>query len=85
MSDCLTACEDMNTGDKKYDVLISELQQEIKEILSTQGAKFLMYDEKVAELCTYIKGNLSNALLCLLMDMKNAKELDEIINDVVLS
>lgn len=85
MSDCFTACEDMNTPNNKYDVLISELQQEIKEICETQGAKFLMYDEKVSELCAYIKNNLSNSLRCLLLDMKNAKELDEIINDIVLS
>ena len=81
----MNACENMNTGDNKYDVLIAEIKKEIIELCKTSTAKFLFYDGKVAELCTYIKDNLSNSIRCLLSDMKMSGELDEIINDVVLS
>jgi hypothetical protein len=84
MSDCINACEGLNTGDKTYDILIAELTKEINELCKTSTAKFLFYDEKVAELCTYIKANLSNSIQCLLGDMKLSGELDTIINEVVL-
>lgn len=85
MDKCITTCEDMNAQDNRYNVLIASLQREIMELCKTSTAKFLFYDEKVAELCTYIKTNLSNTLQCLIADMQFSGELDKIINDVVLN
>ncbi len=85
MNNCINACEDMSTPDNKYDVLIANLHNEIIELCKTSTAKFLLYDEKVSELCTYIKANLSNAIQCLISDMQLSGELDKIINEVVLN
>lgn len=85
MYNCINACEDMSTPDNKYDVLIANLHNEIIELCKTSTAKFLLYDEKVSELCTYIKANLSNAIQCLISDMQLSGELDKIINEVVLN
>lgn len=85
MSECKLSCEGLNIGDNKYDVLIAGLQKEIDELCETATAKFLFYDGKVAELCTYIKTNLTNQLQCLLADMKFSGELDDIVTDIVLN
>lgn len=85
MSECIIACSGLSNSDNKQDLLIADLQKEIHELCETSNAKFLFYDGKVAELCTYIKNNLSNALQCLLQDMKHAGELNEIITDSVLN
>jgi len=85
MSDCINACEGLSRPDNKYDVLIANLHNEIKDLCKTSTAKFLFYDEKVAELCTYIKANLSNSIQCLISDMQLSGELDKIINEVVLN
>ena len=85
MSDCINACEGLNTGDKTYDILIAELTKEIKELCKTSTAKFLLYDEKVAELCSYIKANLSNSIQCLLSDMRLSGELDKIVKQILIN
>lgn len=84
MNECILKCENLNTGDNKYDVMIASLEKEICELCKTSTAKFLLYDGKVSELCTYIKDNLSNAIRCLIADMKSAGEIDTLINSVVL-
>lgn len=85
MENCKNLCEEMNIPNNKYDILIANLHKEIEELCKTSTAKFLMYDEKVSELCTYIKANLSNAIQCLISDMHFSGELDKIINEVVLN
>ena len=85
MNNCINECEGLNTPDNKYEILIAEIKKQVEELCKTSVAKFLMYDEKVAELCTYIKANLTNSIQCLISDMKLSGELDEIISDVVLS
>lgn len=81
----MNTCENMGAHDVKYDLLIGEIKKQVEELCKTSVAKFLMYDEKVSDLCSYIKNNLSNSIMCLIMDMKLSGELDEIINDVVLN
>lgn len=83
MNDCINLCDLNKSGDNSDELLIRELQKEIYELCKTSTAKFLLYDEKVSELCTYIKDNLSNALRCLLSDMKQSGELDDIIQKIV--
>jgi len=84
MSDCINACEGLNINDNKYDLLISQLLNEVKELCKTSTAKFLFYDEKVAELCAYIKDNLTNSIQCLINDMHLSGEIDKLITDSVL-
>lgn len=85
MDNCKNACEFLSTGNNKVDIILAQLQEEIKELCKTSTAKFLMYDEKVVELCVYIKENLSNSLRCLFDDMKSTGELDKVITDAVLN
>ena len=85
MDNCFNVCENLNNGDNNYDVLIAQLHNEIAELCKTSTAKFLMYDGKVAELCSHIKNNFSNTLRCLFADMKHAGEIDTIISESVLN
>lgn len=84
MSDCNIKCPFVS-GDNKYDVLINQLNREIAEIKKTATAKSLLYENKLNELCVYIKNNLSNELRLLFDAMKVSGELDEIIIETVMS
>lgn len=84
MIDCNSACEGLSKDNNKYDLLISQLLNEVKDLCKTSTAKFLFYDEKVAELCAYIKENLTNSIRCLINDMQLSGEIDKLITDAVL-
>ncbi len=84
MIDCNSACEGLSKDNNKYDLLISQLLNEVKDLCKTSTAKFLFYDEKVAELCAYIKENLTNSIRCLINDMQLSGEIDKLITDSVM-
>lgn len=83
MSDCTIKCPFVS-GDNKYDVLINQLNREIAEIKKTATAKSLLYENKLNELCVYIKNNLSNELRLLFDAMKVSGELETLITESVL-
>ena len=64
-------------------ILINQLKREIKEIATNHEKDFLKHDGKIAEMCKYIKDNLSNSIRCLLDTMLASGELDKIVNSVV--
>lgn len=66
-------------------ILIIKLSEEVKKLANETESTFLLHDGKIAELIRYIKDNLSNTLRCMLLDMDNAGELDEIITTTILS
>lgn len=70
---------------EKTDVLVLQLKEEVKKLMDETTARLLMQDGKIAELCNYIKDNLSATISELLNTMQYSGELADIIQDVVLA
>lgn len=68
----------------KYDLLIEQLKREIETLANTTEAKLLCHDGKIAEMCKYIKDNLSNTIRDLLDSMKLSGELDSLIQESII-
>ena len=67
------------------DVLIMQLKREVNELMKKTEASLLRHDGKIAELCKYLKDNLSNSLSLLLDSMMQSGELDKIITDTIVN
>lgn len=67
------------------EVLIVQLKQEVEQLMNDTESRLLMQDGKIAEVCNYIKDNLSSSISELLNTMDNNGELKDIITDVLLS
>lgn len=81
---CVEGCSLPSTpNDLK--VLVMQLKREVTEIVKNHEKDFLKHDGKIAEMCKYIKDNLSNSLRCLLDSMKLSGELDDIITEALLN
>jgi len=82
MNECLTkGCERDNTSEEyKYNVLKSK----VEKLLTDTTARLLKQDGKIAELCVYIKDNLSTSIKQLFEGMKSTGELSDIITNIVL-
>lgn len=74
---------DMKSKDNTIEVLIKQLQREVKKLMEETQTKLLCQDKQIAECCTYIKNNLSNYLRDLIDAMELSGELDEIIKSVI--
>lgn len=83
MNECDIKCPFVS-GDNKYDVLINQLNREIEEIKKTTTAKSLLCENKLNELCVYIKNNLSNELRLLFDSMKVSGELETLITETIM-
>lgn len=66
-------------------VLVLQLKREIENLMKSTTAKLLLQDKKIAEMCLFIKENLSAQLAKILDEMKVAGEFEEIVTDVVLA
>lgn len=75
---------DLHVCGNNLEIMFNGLKREVEKLLKTTTAKNLAQDSKIAELCTYIKTNLSNELRILLDSMKLSGELDEIITETLL-
>lgn len=64
-------------------ILLVRLTKEVDELITSTEAKLLLHDGKIAELCKYLKDNLSNSIRCLLFDMEKSGELDQIIGEAI--
>lgn len=73
------------TNDAKLEAMLIQLQNEVEKLMNTTTAKLLAQDGKIAEVCVYIKNNLSTSIIGLLGTMKESGELDDIITDAVLA
>lgn len=51
-------------------ILLKQIKKEVDRIVNETEAKLLLHDGKIAELCRYIKDNLSNTLRCMFADME---------------
>lgn len=67
------------------DILVLQLKEEVEKLMNETTARLLMQDGKIAEVCNYIKDNLSATISELLNTMENNGELTDIISDVVLA
>ena len=67
------------------DILVLQLKTEVEKLMNETTARLLMQDGKIAELCNYIKDNLSATISELLNTMQYSGELADIIQDVVLA
>lgn len=81
---CVEGCNLPSTPND-IKILLKQIKREITELATTTEAKLLCHDGKIAELCKYIKDNLSNTIRCLLDSMQLSGELDKIITDAILS
>lgn len=81
INDCCNLPSDSNESK----ILLSQILREVKELSTTTEAKLLLHDGKIAELCIYVKNNLSNTIRTLLDTMQNSGELNDIITTTILS
>ena len=70
-------------NDNTTDILIRQLKREVKSFYDDTTAKLLLHDGKIAELCNYVKTNLSNNIRELVDTMEASGELTEIITSVI--
>ena len=83
LTNCIEGCNlPSSPNDIKY--LLGQIKKEVDYLVKNTEAKLLIHDGKIAEVCRYIKDNLSNTLRCMLLDMKLKGELDTIINEVLV-
>ena len=81
---CVEGCN-IPSSPNDMKILLKNIKAEVDELVKTTEAKLLCHDGKIAELCKYLKDNLSNSIRCLLDSMQLSGELDEIINDSILN
>ena len=79
---CEEGCS-LPSSSNEMEVLLRQLKREIKSIAANHEKDFLKHDGKIAEMCKYIKDNLSNTIRNLLDSMMVSGELDEIILNTI--
>lgn len=82
-----TLCNDCSlpSSTNELEILMRQLKSEVEKLVKDTDIRLLVQDGKIAQLCNYIKENLSNELRNLLDTMKFSGELDEIITETVLN
>lgn len=75
MSICKEIEEGCNLPSSPNDIkiLLKQIKREVDHLVTTTEAKLLLHDGKLAELCRYLKDNLSNSIRCMFEDMKLAR------------
>lgn len=73
------------SSDNELQILLTQLQREVKELMKTNKAELLKANGKLAEACIYIKDNLSNELRILFDSMLMSGEIDQIILNIFQS
>ncbi len=79
---CNEGCS-LPSSDNEMEILIRALKREVKQLMETTTAKLLCQDKKIAELCVYVKDNLSNTIRDLLDTMKETGEVNDIITGAI--
>lgn len=69
----------LDTSSNELEILLRQLKRELADLVKTTEYKLLQHDGKIAEMCVYLKTNLSNSIRELLDSMMLSGELDEII------
>lgn len=81
--DCCCGGINLPSHDNELEILVRQLQRQVKELLTTTNKKLLCQDKKIAETMLYVKNNLANALRLLLNSMLESGQLEELITGVV--
>ena len=71
------------SSSNEIEILIRQLKREVAELMETTKAKFLKQEGKIAEICVYLKANVSNELRSLLDSMVSSGEINDLITSVV--
>lgn len=76
MSICKEIEEGCNVPSSPNDIkiLLYQLKKEVRELIKNTEVKLLCQDGQIAELCQYLKNNLSNSIRCLLLDMEESRK-----------
>ena len=82
-----TLCKEcsFNTKDNETDILLAQVKRQVEKLMNDTTATLLKQNNKIAEVCVYIKENLSNEIRTLLDTMNSSGELDDIITTTILS
>lgn len=56
-------------------ILLYKVKTELNNLMKSTESKLLLHDGKIAELCNYLKTNLSNSIRCLLFDMEASRRI----------
>lgn len=81
--DCCCGGINLPSHDNELEILVRQLQVEVKKLMDMTNKKLLCQDKKIAETMLYVKNNLANALRLLLNSMLESGELEELITGVV--
>ena len=81
--DCCCGGINLPSHNNELEILVRQLQRQVKDLLTTTNKKLLCQDKKIAETMLYVKNNLANALRLLLNSMLESGELEELITGVV--
>lgn len=81
--DCCCGGMNLPSHDNELEILVRQLQKEVKELIDLTNKKLLCQDKKIAETMLYVKNNLANALRLLLNSMLESGELEDLITGVV--
>lgn len=73
----------LDKNDNELEILYRQLKREVAELVKTTNATLLKHDGKIAELCLYIKANLSNTIRDLLDTMLTSGEIDQIVIETI--
>lgn len=75
MSICKEIEEGCNLPSSPNDIkiLLKQIKKEVDDLVTSTEAKLLLHDGKLAELCKYLKDNLSNSIRCMLADMESSR------------
>lgn len=79
---CVEGCS-LPSSPNDMKILLNQLKREVEGLIKTTEAKLLRHDGKIAELCKYLKDNLSNTIRCLLDSMMLSGELDKVILETI--
>lgn len=82
-NDCDCGGINLPSHDNELEILVRQLQKEVKKLIDITNKKLLCQDKKIAETMLYVKNNLANALRLLLNSMLESGELEELITGVV--
>lgn len=81
----MTTCFDdiKKLESNELEILYRQLKREVEKLIKDTTSQLLIHDGKIAELCNYIKLNLSNSLRELLDTMVLSGELDNLIIETI--
>lgn len=81
-NNCVEGC-DLPSTPNDIKILLKQIKVKLELLSKDTEAKLLLHDGKIAELCRYLKDNLSNSIRCMLSDMETSGELNRITKDAM--